>query len=325
MHLYSTGPLHWWEEVRAGFELSIRMIKQPGFLLMALYQGWMFAQFVIVIILLGALASRYYRFQPQTVAACVASLPLGALLAIPFQKANLFSRSRHRPPRTDSNTFQTQVTWSSHLIRRAIFMVGLPIAGAVYTTTSNGTVNIAAPCIFAAFVGFFTSLALSECIGIIMETFDTSDLQAGMTGRRRSVVPEQDLAKRTNYSCYPRVTAGISISQTISFLFAAGATGWGGVVERAVGARSATGVMAGILLALTLLLIAALTRYKVVNIVPKSRVGTMILKGPSEDWMPVIIGTPSGTTRRISLLEQGDMTRWTEIRRRSRLIDQGKM
>ena len=325
MHLYSTGPLHWWEEVRAGIVLNIRVIKQPGFVIFALYQGWMFAQFVIVIILLGALTSRDYRFQPQTVAVCVASLPLGGLLAVPFQKASLFSRSRHHAPRTDSMTFEKRVTWSSHLVRRAIFMIVLPFAGLAYTLTSSGRVHVAAPCIFAALIGFLSSLALSECIGIMMETFDTSDLQAGMTGRRRSVVPEKDLEKRTNYSSYPRVTSAMVVSQTFAFILAAGSTAWGGVIERAVGAQAATGIMAGILLLLTLLLIGALTRFKTVQIVPSARVGTNILKGPSEDWMPVIIGTPSGTTRRISLLELGNMTRWTEIRRRNRLIDQGKM
>ena len=325
MHLYSTGPLHWWEEVKAGLDLNIRLIKQPGFLIMMLYQGWMFAQYVIVVILLGALTSRYYRFHPQTVAVCVLSLSLGGLLAIPFQKASLFSRSRHHAQRTDSMTFEKRVTRTSHLVRRAIFLIVLPFAGLAYTLSSNGSVNVAAPCIFAALIGFLSSLALSECVGIIMETFDTSDLQAGMTGRRRSVVPEKDLEKRTNYSSFPRVTAAMSISQTVAFLLAAASTGCGGVIERAIGAQAATGVMAGILLILTLLLIGALTRFKTVQIVPSARVGTNILKGPSEDWMPVIIGTPSGTTRRISLLELGNMTRWTEIRRRNRLIDQGKM
>ena len=322
MHLYSTGPKHWWEEVTASLTLNLRMIKQPGFLILALYQGWMYGQFVIVIILLGALASRDYFFVPQLVGLCVASLPIGALLAVPFEKASMFSRARHHPPRTDSMTFEKRFTWTSHLVRRAIFMLLLPFAGLAYTLASAGPpVHIGVPCTFAGLIGFLSNLALSECTGIIMETFDTSDLQPGMTGRRRSIVPQRDVEKRTNYSCYPRVTAGLMISQAIGFCIAAAATAAGGYVVRDIGAQAATGIMAGILLVLTVLLIAALTRYKTVQVVPSNRVPSKILAGPGEDWMPVIIGNPSGTTRRISLLEEGALTRWSEIRRRNRLLD----
>lgn len=218
-------------------------------------------------------------------------------------------------------TFEKRFTWSSHLARRAIFMLVLPFAGLAYTLTSAGPpISIAAPCVFAALIGFLSNLALSECTGLLMETFDTSDLQPGMTGRRRSAVPERDAEKRTNYSCYPRVTSGLMITQTIGFLLAAAATASGGNIVRSIGAQAATGIMAGVLLMLTVLLIAALTRYKTVQIVPTNRVPSKILAGPGDGWMPVIIGNPSGTTRRISLLEEGAMTRWTEIRRRNRLL-----
>ena len=50
MHLYSTGPLWWWEEVIAGHVLCIRMLKQPGFLVLSCYLGWIYGQVVIVII-----------------------------------------------------------------------------------------------------------------------------------------------------------------------------------------------------------------------------------------------------------------------------------
>ncbi|MCJ1325279.1 hypothetical protein MMC10_001941 [Thelotrema lepadinum] len=321
MHLYSTGPRHWWEEVSASLVLNLKMLKQPGFLILALYQGWMYGQFVIVIILLGALVSRDYRFQPQYVGLCIVSLPVGALMAVPFEKASFFSRARHHPPRTDSMTFEKRFTWTSHLIRRAIFMLLLPFAGLAYTLTSGGPpIHVSAPCIFAGLIGFLSNLALSECAGLIMETFDTSDLQPGMTGRRRSIVPQRDVEKRTNYSCYPRVTSGLMISQAIGFIIAAAATATGGNIVRAIGAQAATAIMAGVLLVLTILLIAALTRYKSVQVVPTNRVPSRLLAGPGEEWMPVIIGNPSGTTRRISLLEEGAMTRWSEIRRRNKLL-----
>ncbi|MCJ1403143.1 hypothetical protein MMC11_006366, partial [Xylographa trunciseda] len=294
MHLYSTGPKRWWEEVVAGHVLCIRMLKQPGFLILSLYMGWIYGQVIMVIILLGALTSKYYFFLPQYVGLCVAAIPFGALLAIPFQKASLFSRARHHAPRTDSMTFEKRVTWTSHLIRRALFMILLPFAGLAYTLASGGpSTSFMVPTIFAALIGFLSNLAIAECNGIIMETYDTSDLQPGMTGRPRRILPEDVRRKRTNFSCFPRVTTAFAINQTFAFLIAAAATGTGGAVERALGAQAATGVVAGVLFVLTLLLIAALTRFKTVQIVPSQRYGTNVLGGPEDEWKPVIIGNPS--------------------------------
>ncbi|KAL8719298.1 MAG: hypothetical protein Q9225_003681 [Loekoesia sp. 1 TL-2023] len=320
MHLYSTGPKWWIEEVVAGSVLCIRMLKQPGFLVLSTYMGWIYGQIVMIIVLLGALTSRYYRFRPQYVGLCVLAIPTGALLAIPFQRASVLSRSRQKPPRTDSMTIKKRLTWTSHFVRRAIFMVSLPFAGLAYTLASVGPqVSVATPTVFAGLIGFLSNLAIAECNGIIMETWDTSDLQPGMTGRLRRNLPEEIRKKRTHFSSFPRVTAAFAISQTSAFLIAAGATGVGGVIERRLGAQAATAVVAGILLILTLLLIAVVTRFKEIQIIPTQRYGTNVLSGPENEWKPVIIGNPSGTTRRMSILELGDMTRWKEIRRRNRL------
>lgn len=321
MHLYSTGPRYWWEEVIAGHVLCIRMLAQPGFLVMTIYLGWIYGQVVMIVVLLGALTSKYYRFQSQWVGLCVGAIAFGALLAIPFQKASLLSRARHYPPRTDSMTFEKRVTWTSHLVRRALFMILLPFAGLAYTLSSGGPPTpVALPILFAALIGFLSTLAIAECNGLIMETFDTSDLQPGMTGRPRRVLPDDVRNKRTNYSCFPRVTAAFAITQSCAFLIAAAGTGTGGVVERALGAQYATAVVAGVLLLLTLALIGVLTRIWSVQIIPTNRVGTAVLSGPEDEWKPVVIGHPSGTTRRISILELGAMTRWTEIRKRNRLV-----
>ncbi|KAL8646487.1 MAG: hypothetical protein Q9226_006833 [Calogaya cf. arnoldii] len=320
MHLYSTGPKWWVEEVIAGSVLSLRMLKQPGFIVLSTYIGWIYGQIVMLILLLGALTSRYYRFRPQYVGLCVLAIPLGALLAVPFQRASILSRSRQKPPRTDSMTVNKRLTWTSHFVRRAVFMISLPFAGLAYTLASVGPqVSVAVPTVFAGLIGFLSNLAIAECNGIIMETFDTSDLQAGMTGRPRRDLPEEIRKKRTNFSSFPRVTAAFAISQTIAFLIAAAATGTGGRIERRLGAQAATAVVAGILLILTLLLIAVVTRFREVQIIPSQRYGTNVLSGPEDEWKPVIIGNPSGTTRRMSILELGNMTRWKEIRRRNRL------
>ena len=199
-------------------------------------------------------------------------------------------------------------------------MILLPFADLAYTLSSSGPpIHYMVPIIFAGLIGFLSNLAIAECNGIIMETYDTSDLQPGMTGRPRRVLPEEIRKKRTNFSCFPRVTAGFAIAQTFAFAIAAAATGWGGVIERHIGAQKATAAMAGVLLVLTLLLVGALWRFKAVQIIPSERFGTNILSGPEDEWKPVIIGNPSGTTRRMSLLEMGALSRWTEIRRRNKL------
>ena len=161
---------------------------------------------------------------------------------------------------------------------------------------------------------------MSECVGLIMETFDVSDLQPGMTGRRRSVskVPEADLHRRANYSCFPRVVSGMAVAQGFAFLLAAAATAAAGNVTRALGAQEAIGIVAGILLLLTLALVAALTRFRSVQVVPRNRLKSEVLAGAG-DVQQVVIGHPSGFNRRVSLLEMGRWSRWEEIRRRNAL------
>ena len=199
-------------------------------------------------------------------------------------------------------------------------MIILPFAGLAYTLASHGPpTHFMVPVIFAGLIGFLSNLAIAECNGIIMETFDTSDLQPGMTGRPRQVLPEEVQRKRTNFSSFPRVAAGLADVQAMSYCIAAAMTAWGGVAERHLGAQIATAVMAGVLLVLTLMLTGVLTRFKTVQVSPSRRFGTNVLSGPEDEWKPIIIGNPSGTTRRISLLELGALSRWMEIRKRNRL------
>lgn len=83
----------------------------------------------------------------------------------------------------------------------------------------------------------------------------------------------------------------------------------------------AMGVVAAGLLFLTLLLTVVLARGKVVKMIPDQ----MTMTSPSDEsnWEPVILGTPSGTTRKITILEAGRQTRWSEIRRRNRVDETG--
>ena len=50
MHRIQTGPKWWGEEVYHGLMLNAEMLRQPGFLLMAIYVGWTYAQVVLVIV-----------------------------------------------------------------------------------------------------------------------------------------------------------------------------------------------------------------------------------------------------------------------------------
>ncbi|KAF2128098.1 hypothetical protein P153DRAFT_397963 [Dothidotthia symphoricarpi CBS 119687] len=334
LHVSTEGPLYWFEEVWAGMKLMLMMMCQPGFFILALYLAWIYAQIVLVIVLLGALLSRSYRWQPHFVGAGVTSIAIGAFLAIPLTKAGIFSRERKRAFRTDSMTFQKQVTWSSHLVRRALFTLTLPLMGLAYTVSSAGRPRpYMVPIVFAGGVGFFSNLAIAECHGLMMETFDTCDLQPGVNTRHRLVsMAVQDRRRRTNYSSFPRVTAGIFASQTLAFLGAAIATEVGGIMTRNIGAMASTGVTAGILLGLTVLLTAVLWRFRQVQVIPNHTFGTrrdtaaweqfkdLEKAGRGADWKAVVIGNPSGKMRRMSVLELGGLSRWTEIRKLNFLI-----
>ncbi|RMD41440.1 hypothetical protein DV735_g3701, partial [Chaetothyriales sp. CBS 134920] len=102
-------------------------LKSPGFLILALYSAWTYAQFTLVMMLMGALTSRQYQYRPALVGICSLSLGGGAILAVPFQKASIFSRSRSERFRTDSMTFQRSGFLASHTVRRILFTRSVPV------------------------------------------------------------------------------------------------------------------------------------------------------------------------------------------------------
>ena len=280
--------------------------------------------------------SKYYMFKSPATGASVMAVPIGAFLAIPFQKAGFFSRDRTHAEITDDDTRDEKPGWSSHLVRRAIFVICLPFAGLGYTLTSNGPpIPFILPVLFAGLIGLLSCLAMAECHGLIMETYDTSDLQPGMTGRPRSSKKDNNSGKRTNYSSFPRVCSGFAIVQALGYCVAAIATGVGGVAERNLGARASTGVMAGILLVLSILLLLTLMRFRYVQIVPDSKKEAMerymdarrksaAARGDfldDESLRPTIIGNPTHHTRRMNVLELGAMSRFSEIRRKNHLVN----
>lgn len=50
MHMIQTGPKWWGEEFHQGLLLSAKMLRQPGFLILALYMAWIYGQIVLVIV-----------------------------------------------------------------------------------------------------------------------------------------------------------------------------------------------------------------------------------------------------------------------------------
>jgi MFS family permease len=334
LHISTEGPKYWFEEVWAGTKLMVMMMCQPGFFVLAVYLAWIYAQVVLVIVLLGALLSRDYRWRPRFVGAGVTSIAIGAFLALPLTKARIFSRERKKSFRTDSMTFQKQVTWSSHLVRRTLFTVVLPLMGLAYTVSSAGrVVPYMVPIAFAGGLGFFSILAIAECHGLIMETFDTCDLQPGVNTRHRlQSMAVQDRRRRTNFSSFPRVSAGIFASQTMAFVGGAVATEVGGIMTRRLGAQTSTGVTAGILLFLTIALTLVLLRFRSIQVIPDHTFGTrrdtaaweefgrLEKMGRGSDWKAVVIGNPSGKMRRMSVLELRWLSRWTEIRKLNFLL-----
>jgi MFS family permease len=340
MHLVQSGPKWWGEEFHYGVMLSKKMLKQPGFMVLAVYCAWIYGQIVLTVVLVGSLMSNSYKFRSPYVGASVSAVPLGAFLSIPFQKASLFSRERYKDTNDDDDTFDKKTRWSDHMVRRCLFILTLPVAGIAYTVASNGPPTpFILPIIFAGFIGFLSNLALAECHGIIMETYDTSDLQPGMTGRPRTSSNDKNASKRTNYSSFPRVTSAFAITQALGYLIAAAATGVGGVATRGLGQQAATGVMAGIILVLSLLLLGVLVRFREVQIIPdskkeemdkwvKARRASAARRGSVVDeemLRPVIIGNPTHHTRRMNVLEMGSLSRFSEIRRKNKLVDQNSL
>jgi hypothetical protein len=200
-------------------------------------------------------------------------------------------------------------------------MIVLPLSGAAYAGSSLGPpLVVAAPCVMAGLVGFFTTMATAECYGLIMETFDTTDLQPGMTGRPlQGSVGEKYASQRTNFSCYPRVMAGFAVTQALSYAFAAAATEACGRIERREGTVWAATAVAATSFVLTLILTIVLVKFKKLQMLPDGPHTFEQVKRVNTSWKPVILGRGTGKFRRLSILEMGKLTRYSEIRHRNRL------
>ncbi|GAB1738676.1 hypothetical protein NU219Hw_g3473t1 [Hortaea werneckii] len=241
-----------------------------------------------------------------------------------------------------SRDYTWQSQYSSHLVRRCIFTLLLPFAALAFALTASGeSIPWTAPVLSTGLIGFLSCLAMAECVGLIMETFDTCDLQPGVNSKHRlNSMAETTRRRRTNYSSFPRVCAGFFAAQSLGFFLAAAATGVSGDITRALGAQVAVSIVAAILLFVTLLFMFIMWRWKEVQVIPNSVFSAATRKGSTAwnsavgsnaggggtaagddaDWKAVVIGNPSQKMRRVNLLEMGSQTRWTEIRKLNRLM-----
>ena len=199
-------------------------------------------------------------------------------------------------------------------------MIVLPLSAAAYAATSLGPpLLVAAPCVMAGLVGFFSTMATAECYSLVMETFDTTDLQPGMTGRPIHAPNDALAEQRTNFSCYPRVTAAFVVMQTLSYILAAAATAVCGTVQRREGTIWTTTGVAAITFIFTLLLTLILAKWKKVQMIPDGGETVEHIRRAQTSWRPVIIGRPSGKFRRLSIFELGRLTRYSQIRETNRI------
>jgi MFS family permease len=50
MHMVKSGPQWWGEEFHWGVILSLKMLRQPGFMVMSVYVAWIYGQMVLTIL-----------------------------------------------------------------------------------------------------------------------------------------------------------------------------------------------------------------------------------------------------------------------------------
>ena len=78
----------------------------------------------------------------------------------------------------------------------------------------------------------------------------------------------------------------------------------------------AAAIVASVLLFLTLVFTVVVVRWKSVQMIPARHDRRV---DDDSEWRPLVLGRPSGLTRKLSILEMGEQSRWSEIRRRNNL------
>ncbi|KAF8254038.1 hypothetical protein K440DRAFT_673713 [Wilcoxina mikolae CBS 423.85] len=315
MVMFGSSPRWWWEEVFAGFLLTWKMMHQYGFLLLAVYFGWVFGHLVLVMMLLASLIDFEYKFAPTDIGLAIFAFPLGALLVIPTQLSMFYlTNFRHRSSVTMHNSNYGHTNVGQHPYRWALRIgaIMLPLSSILLAISASGSTHFMVPVFFAAVVSFSGALVVAESYIILMDNFDISDLPepslnsgsgsisqgANLTGnphgtpRPMSLHPSDDESFATSHPC---LSSGLAICHGLAFLFAAMAVGVSTHIVEGIGIRKGLSVYSAVTCIVTIGLAYALWRNKEVRLVE------------------VFNDNEQERNAKVSLLQRSWGSRWTEV------------
>ena len=106
MHLKSAGPYWWGEEVKAGMELCWKMLQQPGFAVLAVYIGWAYAHFTLVLMVCSYMPRVF--FCSQNIAFGSIDLSLLSLQTCPCRLVRAGTWNRGAPCNSFPESFLLQ-------------------------------------------------------------------------------------------------------------------------------------------------------------------------------------------------------------------------
>lgn len=213
-------------------------------------------------------------------------------------------------------TMGEPISWHSRHLRQAILTLLLPLATLGLALSMAGrSVHFLIPTVLTGLVAFLTTAAMTECYGVITDTYDVPHLPtSGLGHRTGSQTADIAELERSSNSPTRRIGAAWAIVQASAFMLAAAGTAAGGMVKDRFGIQAAAGIAAGVSLVLTISLLAVLWPWKIVHIIPSAplSVGT---HGDEAERQAAVVDLPESRTRKMNLLELGPLSRWTEMRR----------
>lgn len=265
-----------------------------------------------------------YGFRETRTGLAVLGTALGALFSVPVQLSTFYSTNfRHRSVITLRNRHYGHRHKGLHPYRWALYVgsIMLPIASMALAISAGGPpTHYIAPIIFAALVSFSGTLAIAECHVLLMDNFDTSDLPeialssiSGSTsqgasstglphGTQRPIAIENPDVPDNFTTSHPTVTSGLAIFHGLSFVFAAAAVGFSTYIIDGIGIRGGLGVYTALTALFSAALAAVLWRRK----------GARMLEVFNVDDGSQGMGDGVRICR-ISLLQQGKLSRWSEV------------
>lgn len=161
------------QEVYHGALVSLEMLRQPGFLTLTLYAGWVYALAALTMLSLASLSSRYSLASHHS-GYVVFVMAAGAFISVPFHKGNPLTRPRYRDGAPGVVTGE-EAARASYSVRRVAIFVPLPLCAMGNAIASGGPpTSLSWAIALSGFIGFLSCLAVSECIALVLGAFDIS-------------------------------------------------------------------------------------------------------------------------------------------------------